>query len=48
MKQSYPAASQLFTGIFSLLVLAGQAHSAALQAQTYPVPATGATTITTC
>ena len=47
MKQNYPAASRLFTGIFSLLVLAGLAHPAAIQAQTYQVPATGVTTITT-
>ena len=48
MKQSYPAASRLFTRLFSLLLLVSLAHPAAVQAQTYQVPASGATSVTTC
>lgn len=48
MKHSYPAASRLFTGLLSLFLLLGLARPAALQAQTYSLPATGTTNITTC
>ncbi|GAB3581932.1 CARDB domain-containing protein [Hymenobacter daeguensis] len=48
MKQNYPAASRLLTGFWKLLLLAGIAGPAVVQAQTYSLPVTGTTTITTC
>ncbi len=47
MKHSYPSASRLFAGLFCLLFV-GMAWPAVLRAQTYQVPATGTTNITTC
>ena len=49
MKQSYPAASRLLTGLMSLALLMGVARPAAVQAQTYTLPATGTgASVTTC
>ena len=48
MKQSYPAASRLFIRLLSLFLFLGLACPAALQAQSYQLPATGTTSITTC
>jgi subtilase family serine protease len=48
MKQNYSAASRLFTGLWRLLLLVGVAGPAMVQAQTYSLPVTGNTTITTC
>ena len=48
MKQSYPVASRLFTGLLSLFLFVAMAWPAALRAQTYLLPATGTTSITTC
>ena len=47
MKHSYPAASRLFAGLFCLLLI-GMAWPAVLRAQTYQLPSTGTTNITTC
>ena len=48
MKHRYPVASRLLTGLFSLLVWTGLVSPTALHAQTYQVPASGTTSITTC
>ena len=48
MKHNYPAALRHFTGLLSLFLFAGLVGSAALRAQTYSLPATGSTNITTC
>ncbi len=48
MKHKYAAASRLFTGFLSCLLLLGMARPGAVWAQSYSLPATGATNITTC
>jgi subtilase family serine protease len=48
MKHHYPAASRLLTGLWRLLLLAGIASPAVVHAQSYSLPTSGTTTITTC
>ena len=48
MKHIYPAASRLITRVTSLLFLLALAGPGALRAQTYLLPTSGATSITTC
>ena len=47
MKKNYPAASRLFFLMLGLVLL-GVARPASLRAQTYALPAFGATNVTTC
>ncbi|WP_035567849.1 CARDB domain-containing protein [Hymenobacter sp. IS2118] len=48
MKHIYPAGSRLFLGVLIWLVGMGMAAPAALRAQTYLLPATGTSVVTTC